>query len=135
MNFFSAFRYFLLYTSSLLNLFFIIWLNFFQTFIYLSKKFSSFITRYIHLVFSKYLLYVLISGKNIHKGNIFIIFVTNEIFKMLFIKRKLIRYYYFINIYIIYRNRAFILMKFVFIFVYAFFIVVLIYNLIHFSFE
>ena len=38
----------------------------------------------------------------------FIIFVTNEIFKILFTKRKLIRYYYFINIYIVYWNMSFI---------------------------
>ena len=45
----------------------------------------------------------------------FIIFVANEIYKILFTERKLIRQYYFINIYIAYRNRAFILMKFVFL--------------------
>ena len=41
------------------------------------------------------------------RSNIFIIFVTNEIFKALFTKKKLIRYYYFINMYIVYGNRAF----------------------------
>ena len=46
--------------------------------------------------------------------NFFIIFVTNEIFKILVTKRKLIREYYFINIYIAYWNRTLILMKFVF---------------------
>ena len=45
----------------------------------------------------------------------FIIFVANEIYKILFTERKLIRQYYFINIYIAYRNRAFIMMKFVFL--------------------
>ena len=48
------------------------------------------------------------------KNNFFIIFVVNEISKVLFTERKLIRYYYFINIYIVYQNRAFILIKFVF---------------------
>ena len=46
--------------------------------------------------------------------NFFRIFVTNEIFKILFAKSKLISYYYFINIYIDSRNLAFIFMKFVF---------------------
>ena len=45
----------------------------------------------------------------------FIIFVTNEIFKILFTKRKLIRYYYFINIYIVFWNRSFTLIKFIFL--------------------
>ena len=44
----------------------------------------------------------------------FVIFITNEIFKILFNKRKVIRYYYFVNIYIVHGNRAFTLMKFVF---------------------
>ena len=46
--------------------------------------------------------------------NFFRIFVTNEIFKILFAKSKLISCYYFINIYIDSRNLAFIFMKFVF---------------------
>ena len=46
--------------------------------------------------------------------NFFIIFVTNEIFKILLTKRKLIKYYYFIDIYIVYQNGRFILLKFVF---------------------
>ena len=69
----------------------------------------------IHLVLSKSLLYALIFGRNMHKDLIFfIIFVTNDIFKIFFTERNLIRYYYFINNYIVYRNRAFMLMKFVF---------------------
>ena len=46
------------------------------------------------------------------RSKFFIIFVTNEIFKSLFTKRKLIAYYYFINIYIVYCNRFFMLMKY-----------------------
>ena len=65
----------------------------------LSKGFSFFIMKWIHLFLSEYLLYI---------------FVTNEIFKILFTQRKLYRSYYFIYIYIVYRNRTFILMKFVF---------------------
>ena len=48
------------------------------------------------------------------RSNFFRTFATNEIFEILFTKRKLIRYYYFTNIYIAFQNRAFILMKFVF---------------------
>ena len=48
------------------------------------------------------------------KFNFFLIFVTNEKFKIFFTKRKIIRPYYFINIYIVYENRAFILMKHIF---------------------
>ena len=43
------------------------------------------------------------------------LFVTIEIFGILFFKMNLIRYYCFINIYIVYRNRTFILMKFIFL--------------------
>ena len=63
---------------------------------YLSKKKKFFIIKYIHLVLPEYLLYILVSGKNVHKGLMYIItyyvviFPTNEIFKVLFIKRKLI---------------------------------------------
>ena len=107
---FFSFRYFLLYISLQLNFFYYIakfcpnchiFLNFIL----------SFIMKYIHLVLSKYILYILISGKNMHKGLVFFII---EIFKVWFTKSKFIRYYYFINIYIIYWNRTFILMKFVF---------------------
>ena len=44
----------------------------------------------------------------------FTIFVTNKSLKILFAKGNLIRYYYFINIYIVYRNRAIVLVEFVF---------------------
>ena len=37
-------------------------------FMYLSNYLSFFITKYIHLVLSKYLLYILISVKNMHKS-------------------------------------------------------------------
>ena len=44
-----------------------------------------------------------ICERNINKGLIFFrIFAANEIFKILFIKRKLIRNYHFINTYIVY---------------------------------
>ena len=100
----ESFFSFVVYISSLLFCYYIS-----QIVIYLPKKFSS-VVKYIHLVLSEYRLYILISGKNMHKGLIFY-----YLCKVLFTKRKLIRYYYFINIYIIYQNRAFILMKFVFV--------------------
>ena len=54
---------------------------------------------------SKFLLYIIICEQNMHTGLFFFkTFLTNEIFKILFTKQKLIRYYYFINIYIVYRN-------------------------------
>ena len=67
LNLFTDFQYFLLYISSLL-LFFIILLTFLQIVIIYQFFFSSFIIKYIHLVLSEYLLYILISGKNMHKG-------------------------------------------------------------------
>ena len=76
------------------------------------KKFIIIYKKIINLVLSKSLLYILIFGQNIHKGLFFSIFVTNEIFKILFTKRKVIRYFHFINIYVVYQYRAFILMKF-----------------------
>ena len=46
------------------------------------------------------------------RSNLFIISATNEMLKTLFTKSKLISCY-FIDIYTVYRNRTFILMKFV----------------------
>ena len=99
-------------------------LIFFQISLHFSKN-LSFIKKGIHLVLHTFkhthtfrntftsLVYALIFGRNMHKGLIFVsIFVTTEIFKILFTERKLVRYYYFINIYIAYRNRAFMLVKF-----------------------
>ena len=49
-------------------------------------------------------------SKYTHKGlNFLLSALTKEIY--LFTERKLIRYYYFLNINIVYRNRAFILMN------------------------
>ena len=42
------------------------------------------------------------------------IFIANKILKMLLTKIDLTRYYYFISIFIVYQNRAFPLVKFVF---------------------
>ena len=41
----------------------------------------------------------------------FIVFEESQISKTCFTEKKIIRYYYFVNIYIIYQNKAFILIK------------------------
>ena len=66
-SFFSFWIFFVTYKFAI-KVFFIVLLTFSQTVIYLSKKFSSFMIKYIHLLLSKYLLCVLISRKNMHKG-------------------------------------------------------------------
>ena len=82
-------------------------INFFND---ITKFFPNYIyKKYIPLVSLKSFLYTLISGQN----NFFGIFVTNQIFKTLLTERKLIRCDYFINIYIVYENRVFTLMKFI----------------------
>ena len=81
---------------------------FFQMSLYFSNNFSNFIKKDIHLVLSKSLLYALMFGRNMHNGLFFGIFIANKM------KRNLLRYYWFINIYVIYWNRPFILVKFVF---------------------
>ena len=69
----------------------------------------------MHLFLFILILYILVSGRNMHKGLISLYSsITNEIFKILFTKRKLIRYYYFINIYMLYQNATFIFIKFIF---------------------
>ena len=96
LNLFLAFRYFSLYVFIIISLYkfniisFI--LLYFPKLSYIYPKiFSFFIMKYIHFVLSECLLCILISGKNMHKCLIFIIiFVTNEIFKIFFTKRKLI---------------------------------------------
>ena len=74
-NFFSAFRYFLLNISSLIFLFH-----------YNANFFPNF--EYSHLVSSKYLLYIYsFFGKKMHKG---LIFVTNKVFKIFLLKGSLL---------------------------------------------
>ena len=109
----TTFRYFSLHIGILTNSLLIMLL--FSKFHYIFfNKVSSFIKRDINLILWKSLLYALIFGKNMHKVLIlFSIFVTNAIFKIFFTKRNF-RYYYFINIYIVYWNKAFILVKVIF---------------------
>ena len=100
-DFIVAFRNFLLYTGSLSNSFLRLLLNFLQISLYFSNNLSSFIKKNTYLVSSKSLLYALLFGINISKSLIFFhIFVAKKIFKYFFTKRDLIRFYYFINIYI-----------------------------------
>ena len=89
-----VFRYFSLYTGSLLNLFFWYYYWLFHHLLtnktYLSKK------KYVS---KKYALkYEDIFWRNMHKILVFSINVINKIFETLFTKKDLIRYYYFINI-------------------------------------
>ena len=90
--------------------------NFSPNFHIFIKKLFIFYHEKMHLVLPKVLLYIYIpvSGKSMYKGLFFIIFVTNEIFKILFTRSKLNRYYCFVNMKINYRDRSFTLMKFVF---------------------
>ena len=76
--------------------------NFILNFIIFIKKCSSFIEKCLHLVLSKSLLYIHTFGWNTKKGLLYLG------------KKKLNRYYCFINIYIAYRNTDFTLMKFIF---------------------
>ena len=96
------------------NYFLIMLLTFFQISLYFSNNFSSFIKK-DKKSFIKSLLYALIFERNMHRCLIFFsIFIANKIVKILFTRRYLIRYYHFINIYIVYGNRVVILVKFVF---------------------
>ena len=86
-----------------------------QASLYFSNNLSSFIKKSHTLSFIKISFICTHFWKKYEKrSNLFSIFVTDEIFKTIFVKKVLIRYYYFINIYIIYRNGFFILMKFLF---------------------
>ena len=53
--------------------------------------------------------------RNMHQGLVFFnIFVANEIFKSIFTGIDLVRYYYFINMYIFIEIGSFILVKYLF---------------------
>ena len=82
-------------------------LTFSQIIKYLSKIFLFFIMKYIRSVFSECLLHILVSEKNVHKDLIFCSPKGNTTILLLF-------NYYFINTYIVYQNRTFIFMKFIF---------------------
>ena len=95
-SFFLLYRYiFLKFQISIRKLF---------IFYYKIHSFSFIRISFIHTHFWK---------EYAQRSTCFIIFGNNEIFKILFIEGKPIRYYYFINSYIIYQNRDFLLIKFV----------------------
>ena len=87
-----------------------------QITLYFSSNLLSFTKKEIYLISSKSLPYSPIFGSIMHKGLFFfrIIFVTYKIFKTFFSKRNFVRSYYFINVYIMYRNSTCVLVKFVF---------------------
>ena len=85
-------------------------LTFFQCSLYL-----LFIKKYTHLVLSKSpYIDKFLDKKDAQRSEFSGIFVTNEILKIFFTEANLIRCFYFINIYIVYQNRAIILVKLVF---------------------
>ena len=152
--FFSAFRCFFI-ISSLLNVLFMIFLIFSKISIYWIKTFP-FLLKNKCICFHQKFFYFILCQRHMHKDlNSPEIFVTNETFKILFTKRKLIRLYYFINIYIVYPNRQiskyrnrlfwwncfsstsvssnFIFSKFIFVSGLKFFITFLIYNFLLFN--
>ena len=89
--------------------------NFFSKFYYIFLLiYHFFIKKDIYLVSSKSPLYAFIFWRNIHKDKFFSILVANKLFKTLLAKTNFIRYYYFINIFIFYSNRSFVLVKLLF---------------------
>ena len=86
-------------------------LTFSKISIYLIETFFLLLKNKYISVLIKIYLFIIICGRNMHEA---LIFVTSEIFKILFTKRKPVRCYYFIHVYILYQNRAFMLMKLVF---------------------
>ena len=105
-DFILVFRYFLFYTSLLLHSFSTMLLTIFHKCCWLFSKKTC-----IH--FYQNISYIQALLEGIYKiHNFFSIFVANKIFKILFTTKEPIRYYYFINTYIDYQKRAFILVKF-----------------------
>ena len=91
--FFSAFRCFFI-ISSLLNVLFMIFLIFSKISIYWIKTFP-FLLKNKCICFHQKFFYFILCQRHMHKDlNSPEIFVTNETFKILFTKRKLIRLYY-----------------------------------------
>ena len=69
--FFSAFKHFVLYISSLFNLFWMILVIFTEISKYSIKTFYSFIKKLIHLFSSNFFLHILICGRNMRNGLFF----------------------------------------------------------------
>ena len=87
-----------------------------QISLYFSSKSISFMKKDIYFVSSKFLIHAVVSGSIIHKSITFSwsSLCLRRCLKPFFTKRNLVRYYYFINVYIIYWNWTFVLVKFVF---------------------
>ena len=98
--------YFRLLYTDLLSNFFLIFK--FYNFLIFFWTFFIFYQKDMHLVLSECLLHVLFFRWNMH---CFSMFVTNERFKFLFYQKEPYLVLLFINIYIVYQNRAFMLMK------------------------
>ena len=96
LNFILAIRYFLLYTSLLLFFYYYYIANFFSNFHILIKN-IFFYHKHTYVQFHQNI-FAHFWEEYTWRSNCFIIFVANEICKILFTKRKLIRYYYFIKI-------------------------------------
>ena len=111
-SFYFSFYLFIIVYSSLVNLFLITFLTLSQISLYFSSNSSFLIRSDIHLVSSKSLLYTLIFQAL--SLNFFTTFVLIKMFKTIFTKRNPVTNYYFPNVYIIYRNWDFALVKFVF---------------------
>ena len=109
----------------------ILFLNFSKISICLIKSFSFFIKNEIRLYPSKFISNIVICEWNVHK--FFQNLGINEIFKNFVYQKKAFRYYYYINICIVYWNSAFILVSsnfiiFLFIFKYGFKYVYIFFN-------
>ena len=108
-------NFFLLYIGSLSNLFLITFLSLSQISLYFSSSFLPFIKKDIFSL-------IKISSictqfwQHYKSGHNFfnIIFVLNKVFKTFFTKGELTRYYYSINVLIIYQNFVFVLVKYFF---------------------
>ena len=92
-----------------------------ERFHYFSRAFFWGLSLYfcwlVSLTFSRFIVYQkrhLFCCYHFWKSKLFTIFVENKIFKTLFTKINFIRCYYFINIYIVYQSKVFVLVQFVF---------------------
>lgn len=110
-DFISVFRYFSYYASMLSNPFYQILIisDFIRKVIAFFNNWSFLMKKDIHLVPSKLFAYPLVFSSIILNALLnFIIFVSNEVFKIFFPLGNLGRYHYIINIHIVYFNWAYI---------------------------
>ena len=98
----------------IIRFYLIMLLTFFQISLNFSKKISSFIKKDTFNFITISSICTHFWKEYAQRSNLFSIITANKIFKILFTKRDLIRYYCFTNIYIVYRNRTSILVKFIF---------------------